>query len=128
MFGFFFFKQKTAYDMRISDWSSDVCSSDLDGGWSHDPHDAADAVILGRPALVPAWRARCRRARPPVPRHRPRQRIDAVPRGRPRRAVAARRVDRKSVVKGKSVAVRVDSGGRGIIKKKQSKKKDNSRR
>src|SRR3546814_1897817 len=28
---FFFFKQKTAYEMRISDWSSDVCSSDL--GW-----------------------------------------------------------------------------------------------
>src|SRR3546814_7547182 len=32
---FFFFKQKTAYEMRISDWSSDVCSSDLvpDGGY-----------------------------------------------------------------------------------------------
>src|SRR3546814_9536639 len=29
---FFFFKQKTAYEMRISDWSSDVCSSDL-GDW-----------------------------------------------------------------------------------------------
>src|SRR3546814_8667109 len=29
-FLFFFFKQKTAYEMRISDWSSDVCSSDLD--------------------------------------------------------------------------------------------------
>src|SRR3546814_10589673 len=29
-FCFFFFKQKTAYEMRISDWSSDVCSSDLD--------------------------------------------------------------------------------------------------
>src|SRR3546814_4809329 len=28
-FLFFFFKQKTAYEMRISDWSSDVCSSDL---------------------------------------------------------------------------------------------------
>src|SRR3546814_1609177 len=28
---FFFFKQKTAYEMRISDWSSDVCSSDLGG-------------------------------------------------------------------------------------------------
>src|SRR3546814_5221164 len=28
-FGCFFFKQKTAYEMRISDWSSDVCSSDL---------------------------------------------------------------------------------------------------
>src|SRR3546814_11354304 len=30
---FFFFKQKTAYEMRISDWSSDVCSSDL-GRWA----------------------------------------------------------------------------------------------
>src|SRR3546814_6823495 len=30
--GLFFFKQKTAYEMRISDWSSDVCSSDLQGG------------------------------------------------------------------------------------------------
>src|SRR3546814_8935526 len=29
---FFFFKQKTAYEMRISDWSSDVCSSDLPVG------------------------------------------------------------------------------------------------
>src|SRR3546814_6303129 len=29
---FFFFKQKTAYEMRISDWSSDVCSSDLKRG------------------------------------------------------------------------------------------------
>src|SRR3546814_2690679 len=28
---FFFFKQKTAYELRISDWSSDVCSSDLAG-------------------------------------------------------------------------------------------------
>src|SRR3546814_10121910 len=29
LINFFFFKQKTAYEMRISDWSSDVCSSDL---------------------------------------------------------------------------------------------------
>src|SRR3546814_9265854 len=35
---FFFFKQKTAYEMRISDWSSDVCSSDL-ARFDH-PHDA----------------------------------------------------------------------------------------
>src|SRR3546814_5185832 len=32
---FFFFKQKTAYEMRISDWSSDVCSSDL--AFAHAP-------------------------------------------------------------------------------------------
>src|SRR3546814_4277043 len=31
---FFFFKQKSAYEMRISDWSSDVCSSDLAHGYS----------------------------------------------------------------------------------------------
>src|SRR3546814_8657763 len=37
LFLVFFFKQKTAYEMRISDWSSDVCSSDLirySEGWS----------------------------------------------------------------------------------------------
>src|SRR3546814_9237398 len=33
----FFFKQKTAYEMRISDWSSDVCSSDLVAGTISDP-------------------------------------------------------------------------------------------
>src|SRR3546814_2445689 len=32
LFCFLFFKQKTAYEMRISDWSSDVCSSDLEAG------------------------------------------------------------------------------------------------
>src|SRR3546814_9390099 len=36
---FFFFKQKTAYEMRISDWSSDVCSSDLVGDWRTKKHD-----------------------------------------------------------------------------------------
>src|SRR3546814_20617687 len=40
-FMFFFFKQKTAYEMRISDWSSDVCSSDLLDG------DNGDDVLYG---------------------------------------------------------------------------------
>src|SRR3546814_3571829 len=39
---FFFFKQKTAYEMRISDWSSDVCSSDL----SDLPEDLIRSVKL----------------------------------------------------------------------------------
>src|SRR3546814_6173535 len=39
---FFFFKQKTAYEMRISDWSSDVCSSDLP--------DGRDPPCLDRPS------------------------------------------------------------------------------
>src|SRR3546814_8483896 len=38
-FVFFFFKQKTAYELRISDWSSDVCSSDLPCG-APEPHHA----------------------------------------------------------------------------------------
>src|SRR3546814_3539829 len=36
----FFFKQKTAYEMRISDWSSDVCSSDLPVGTADQVHAA----------------------------------------------------------------------------------------
>src|SRR3546814_1041694 len=59
---FFFFKQKTAYEMRISDWSSDVCSSDLQGiklaRWLVDAIDARgdraeliDAKAVGLPML-----------------------------------------------------------------------------
>src|SRR3546814_15747417 len=44
---FFFFKQKTAYEMRISDWSSDVCSSDLRGR-SHGHRVGADPGIGAR--------------------------------------------------------------------------------
>src|SRR3546814_3143529 len=39
---FFFYKQKTAYEMRISDWSSDVCSSDLARLYPHAPRRAHD--------------------------------------------------------------------------------------
>src|SRR3546814_4697561 len=49
---FFFFKQKTAYEMRISDWSSDVCSSDLSR------RDAVARPRLGRRDDIPV------RARP----------------------------------------------------------------
>src|SRR3546814_6062265 len=70
MFFFFFFKQKTAYEMRISDWSSDVCSSDLTcpartwlvPGWRA-PDVCADQChrvrqsVLG--TLAASWRSRC---------------------------------------------------------------------
>src|SRR3546814_15518326 len=86
--------------MRISDWSSDVCSSDLK---------------IRKHPLIPCW-------------------ADEQPRG----ATAIRRIsqrrsyrrdvehlvfatDRKSVVSGKSVSVRVDLGGRRIIKKNKRK-------
>src|SRR3546814_11610660 len=94
---FFFFKQKTAYEVRISDWSSDVCSSGLPG----------DAGVPGAACL------RQRRAR--------RTRAGAVR----RRAGAEAGRDRKSVVWGKRVSVRVDLGGRRIIKKKKERHNDN---
>src|SRR3546814_1554569 len=55
-FYFFCFKQKTAYEMRISDWSSDVCSSDLlhMGARSNFQHHAAKGAVrllLPRDAL-----------------------------------------------------------------------------
>src|SRR3546814_1710613 len=43
---FFFFKQKTAYEMRISDWSSDVCSSDLPPAFLLEL-DCPDGKLLG---------------------------------------------------------------------------------
>src|SRR3546814_10905950 len=51
---FFFFKQKTAYEMRISDWSSDVCSSDLTVGGRYSLWSAIGfpaALGLGREAF-----------------------------------------------------------------------------
>src|SRR3546814_15419731 len=47
---FFFFKQKTAYEMRISDWSSDVCSSDLAGA----DLDGHGFIIWGGPQTLKA--------------------------------------------------------------------------
>src|SRR3546814_8438068 len=61
LFGFFFFKQKTAYEMRISDWSSDVCSSDLrhihahlfENAALHHAADAAAAFAGPEPLRLP---------------------------------------------------------------------------
>src|SRR3546814_5148649 len=52
---FFFFKQKTAYEMRISDWSSDVCSSDL---------------VLSHPLTAPRHRNRLERGEKKAPADR----------------------------------------------------------
>src|SRR3546814_6292385 len=46
-FFFFVFKQKTAYEMRISDWSSDVCSSDLRGGVRQCGRPLPDELVPG---------------------------------------------------------------------------------
>src|SRR3546814_16088017 len=48
----FFFKQKTAYEMRISDWSSDVCSSDLLGGRHRAFFDLFVDELLGNDDMI----------------------------------------------------------------------------
>src|SRR3546814_17309817 len=93
--------------MRISDWSSDVCSSDLRC------HRAGPVgnIDQGDLRLVPVVGD----ARDKLPFHVVSDLV-LVHHQRARQAVA-HRVDRKSVVYGKSVSVRVDLGGRGFIKK-----------
>src|SRR3546814_10541733 len=53
VFCFLFFKQKTAYEMRISDWSSDVCSSDLlEAGYT------PDTGVTDEPVTINGWSPR----------------------------------------------------------------------
>src|SRR3546814_20328100 len=112
---FFFFKQKTAYEMRISDWSSDVCSSDLSSG-------ALDCFVGLRPPRNDDSKLRARRHwsfRPRAARMRCARRganghrRNSVCREREEnRRGTENRSERKSVVEGKSDSVRVDGGGR----------------
>src|SRR3546814_4945999 len=59
---FFFFKQKTAYEMRISDWSSDVCSSDLAGNTRRNRQSCAPSVRTRRKRPTSRTSTSCRRS------------------------------------------------------------------
>src|SRR3546814_17608725 len=105
-----FFKQKTAYEMRISDWSSDVCSSDLPPRQSALRPEArtrrmvSDTIRRGGGACRTThmeWAA------PDV----------AAPRPSPPSPTSA---DRKSAGEGQSVSVSVHLGGRRILEKKNN--------
>src|SRR3546814_14991308 len=108
---FFFFKQKTAYEMRISDWSSDVCSSDLD---EIALGRAIQHLAVGIHDLKFHSKQRPRR-RSGLQGRSPRQGRDhrtarfGLPPGEIGRASCRDRV----------VSVRVDLGGRRIITKKK---------
>src|SRR3546814_16593749 len=147
---FFFFKQKTAYEMRISDWSSDVCSSDLLEGKTAPPlkgeltpREAIEALLTNSGLIARFENGSVVIAsRYAVPSATPGEaepiivtgsRIAGAPAAAPVIEVTsedirnagqtdlgevARRLDRKSVVNGKSVSVRVERvGGRNIKKK-----------
>src|SRR3546814_15606227 len=120
---FFFFKQKTAYEMRISDWSSDVCSSDLIAVVPHafaDHHRyVAEDLRFGSdlPVLMTEKDAvKCQVFAT--------DRYYSVP-IRAELPEAFRSEERRV---GKECAVRVDPGGRRIIKKKTTYKENERHR
>src|SRR3546814_12315783 len=130
----FFFKQKTAYEMRISDWSSDVCSTDLAHGLLRGPGrraregtvsaQRADRRLFRGPARGrpdPARRGRWLAAQPQPRLHRPVARIPAYrlslaaaagagSRRAGHRTAAGLSSEKRRV--GKEGAKRVDAGGR----------------
>src|SRR3546814_20682801 len=117
MFGFFFCKQKTAYEMRISDWSSDVCSSDLAKTELQKIETEEDRLIR----LVVSGRI----TEPQFDRQRKfiTERLEtaraSVGAAQGRLDALERSADRRSVVLGKSVRVCRILGGRRILTQKQ---------
>src|SRR3546814_11080177 len=103
--------------MRISDWSSDVCSSDL-SSWLPTGSPVDHQRVQMSPPKMVDFDGMC---------HLPHDRGDA--RIAPDDETAASEGDRKSVVSGKSVSVRVDLGGpRDLKKNKERARTHNSRR
>src|SRR3546814_11458306 len=113
----FFFKQKTAYEMRISDWSSDVCSSDLIGSREQrrERHFLLGAITFGDTLDGIAHR------------FGPFVLVGFEVVRADNSQTKADNADRKSVVKGKSVSVRVELGGRRIYNKKNIAKHSKQR-
>src|SRR3546814_11947216 len=115
---FFWFKQKTDYELRISDWSSDVCSSDLGDSRTiyveacTEKEEEGDFNLKSGTVLVVLHGA-----------------LDITIEGTNETfkkvsdclvVVETVTIDRKSVVSGQRVSVRVDLGGRSILKYKMS--------
>src|SRR3546814_14652606 len=110
--------QNTSYVMRISDWSSDVCASDLAGMATRSSDDGTKALghwfDVFYEAVVEGVRDYYRNYSAWAPTHRLTTRRSLI-----RDHIVERlRTDRKSVVQGKSVSVRVDPGCRRCNNKK----------
>src|SRR3546814_12016261 len=90
----FFFKQKTAYELRISDWSSDVCSSDLA---RHGLLDHADGARTARPGPRGGPGRAVRQRDDPAAHDRHPHRQPALRRGRPDHRAAGLRQHRRPV-------------------------------
>src|SRR3546814_16268643 len=118
MIFFFFFKQKPADEVRISDWSSDVCSSDLLVE-VHPDREARQVGVRRRRTKGPPDRDTERLGLTPVQRGEDGLAVvEVLVRERLRDAGLCREADRKRVEEGPRVSVRVASGGRRILNKK----------
>src|SRR3546814_13130182 len=106
---FLFFKQKTAYEMRISDWSSDVCSSDLPDAVPAGKYAKAALTALG------VWSSVADRL---APAENVRAAMALVERGAAPLGIVYATEDRKSVGEGKRLSVSEELGGQRIIKQK----------
>src|SRR3546814_2500310 len=120
---FFFFKQKTAYELRISDWSSDVCSSDLhESGTDRADRRAAGDLRSSRNRFVAQF-VGSGNIFPVKVRDMDRSRNAALVEARigdgAVELTASADPDRTSVVEGKRVSVRVGRGGPPTLKKKK---------
>src|SRR3546814_20652401 len=101
----FFFNQKTAYEMRISDWSSDVCSSDLRGNLRGGMAGRGESCAADRSQNLERGGAPALRGKPPD-------------RGPCRTRDGRAPIDRKSEGEGKRVPGGVEFGGGRLIKQK----------
>src|SRR3546814_11227069 len=111
--------------MRISDWSSDVCSSDLARLTTIAAAAAAAGrrvALVGRSLLRMNEVARETGYMKDTPAFLSEEHVGFLPRDEVVLICTGSQGDRKSVVTGKSVSVRVDSGGRRSIKKNKSEK------
>src|SRR3546814_17223353 len=111
--------------MRISDWSSDVCSSDLISPASWFDCDASPLPLKSLPPPMPISLGEKKDSGPVVGGVRPKLESRWVPEALLFDAMVRSTswIERKSVVEGEGGYVRVDLGGRRIIKKKNKKKK-----
>src|SRR3546814_17885714 len=117
----FLFQQKTEYELLISDWSSDVCSSDLGGATNSTLRRGSDAILTGAAALA-GVEARCVCADAAPARGAIAPAIDATARS------VRREEERERAWWGKRGSDRVDMGGRRVINIRESKSRQTHRR
>src|SRR3546814_16888842 len=123
---FFFFKQKTAYDLRISDWGSDVCSSDLDVADLEAPCVERQACRVREDEQEQGPHGQgCKEQHRDDRQHHvfPARHVATYPRVIAKQQPEQEGHDRQNVVEGKRIPGRIKQGGGRVLKKKKKENK-----